>query len=46
MIIVLSFTEFKYMVCIHVAKKALWFVRFLDEVEYNQKVGTLIVYDS
>ncbi len=34
------------MVCTHVTKKALWFVRFLDEVGYNQKVGTLIFYDS
>jgi hypothetical protein len=34
------------MVCTHVAKKALWFIRFLGEVGYNQKIGTLIFYDS
>jgi hypothetical protein len=34
------------MVCTHVTKKALWFIRFLGEVGYNQKARTLIFYDS
>jgi hypothetical protein len=28
------------------SRENLWFIRFLGEVGYNQKIGTLIFYDS